>query len=160
MTKEQQRTLEIAVCGYLPYGLKFKYFCPYDHDNDRIGTIDGIDSLPNLHFFDENGSRVQIRKTCMPLLRPLSDLTATITHNGESFVPIELLVKGREVVFENGSFWYLKTESIVTGPEKWCGAEKQIELFDKLNEWFIDYRGLISQSLAISVHDLPENPYL
>lgn len=35
----------------------------------------------------------------------------------------------------------------------------QLDLFDKLNEWKIDYRGLIKHNLAISVEELEENPY-
>ena len=35
----------------------------------------------------------------------------------------------------------------------------QYQLFDYMNSLFIDYRGLIDANLAISVHDLPENPY-
>lgn len=45
--------------------------------------------------------------------------------------------------------------------------EKRIEplnivfrsIYDKLNEWMFDYRGLISAGLAIDVNTLPENPY-
>lgn len=37
--------------------------------------------------------------------------------------------------------------------------DKQIELFDLLNQWLIDYRGLIPAGLAKSVYDLKENPY-
>ena len=35
----------------------------------------------------------------------------------------------------------------------------QYQMFDMMNEYMIDYRGLIQKGLAISVHDLDFNPY-
>jgi len=32
-------------------------------------------------------------------------------------------------------------------------------IIEKLNSWFIDYRGLIPQNLAINVTTLDKNPY-
>lgn len=171
MTKEQHITLGVALCGHIPYGVKFKYFCPYNHENDRIGTIDGIDSLPNLHFFDENGSRVQIGKTCMPILHPLSDLTQPITHNGDTFTPI---VKAMEYYW--GDDREVKYEAPMPNDyvKAFLDGEEDSELWvhycemhecpawltGKLTEWMFDTNNLISQSLALSIHDLPENPYL
>ena len=34
-----------------------------------------------------------------------------------------------------------------------------VAIYDKLNAWMFDYRGLISTGLAIDVNTLPENPY-
>jgi hypothetical protein len=158
MTKEQHRILEISLCSYLPYGLKFKYFCPYDHENDRIGTIDGLDSLPNLHFFDENGSRVQIGKTCMPLLRPLSDLTKEITVGGRAFIPgIELFGENDEFGIEIGVTWQQMAKDFAE--QKLTDICVPLSFYESLNKWHLDYRGLIDQQLAVSIHDLPENPY-
>lgn len=149
MTKEQQRTLEIALCNYIPYGVKYKYFCPYDHENDRIGTIEGVDHLPKLYLFDENGYRVQLCKTAMLLLHPLSDLTKEITHNGESFVPMKELA-----AMCVGGF-----NSVAKAIEMVPVSLWPMWIIDKLTEWLFDYRGLINSGLAISIHDLPENPY-
>lgn len=35
----------------------------------------------------------------------------------------------------------------------------QVAILDRLAEWLFDYRGLIPAGLAVSVHDLPTNPY-
>ena len=74
-----------------------------------------------------------------PILRPMSDLTTEITHRGEKFVPLLALDK-------------LNCFPI-------SDTDKALRYYDKLNEWMFDYRGLISDGLAIDVNTLPENHY-
>ena len=107
-----------------------------------------------------------------PILRPISDLYKTITHNGKEIVPIVELSKIWEIEdawyfglnkiadidngsleFENGAFMILKRGFEFTP------TPNQIPLFDYLNELKIDYRGLIEAGLAIDCNTLEDNPY-
>jgi hypothetical protein len=111
-----------------------------------------------------------------PILRPLSDLYKTITHNGKEIVPIvecakialpdfEFLIGNKlcycednhrgliQFYMEEGAF---KTNFVDTG----YMIVNQIPLFDYLNSLKIDYRGLIDAEKAVSVYDLDINPFL
>ena len=78
-----------------------------------------------------------------PILRPLSEITKKIEHNGEKFVPNDMLLD-------------------------YYGDNIQKELPIKLNSfnlvmqliyWHFDIAGLIDRGEAIDVNTLPENPY-
>jgi hypothetical protein len=62
---------------------------------------------------------------------------------------------------KNGFFVYYSedVETIEETDNAMYRVEYGYEVVDLMTSWHIDYRGLIEQSLAISVHDLPENPY-
>ena len=60
-----------------------------------------------------------------PIVHPLSALTKPITHNGETFVPVEKLHLNREQVEE-----YLKKDL-------WIGQWWDYEKIEKLIEWHI-----------------------
>jgi len=73
-------TLELKyIASYLPFGLKgvFQVRDVFSNspEESRIKDL----RTDNVDFF---------RDFCKPLLRPLSDLTKEIEHNGERFVPI------------------------------------------------------------------------
>ena len=92
------------------------------------------------------------------VLRPLSDLTKEITVNGETFAPIHKLWKSGisdhiDWISGEREHW-IKTR----GHDRWLG-DIPFKTIEYLNQWHFDYRGLIDSGLAISVHDLPENPY-
>ena len=78
------KTLTIEhLSAYLPYGLKVSHgdsILPMTADSNDIGakwiSIGGILRINSL-----------CRTQWKPLLRPLSQLTETIEHNGEMFVP-------------------------------------------------------------------------
>jgi hypothetical protein len=81
-----KNTLELKdVIGYIPYGLKLcnsKEFIEYI--TDAVGCSDG-----NLNFRSEYGICKKVDGDKVnPILRPLSDLYKTITHNGKNIVPI------------------------------------------------------------------------
>lgn len=134
------KTLELKdICGYVPYGLKYLY------EGNTIGDVriqdykTTIDSLLCLNFIIK------------PILRPMSDITEEITHEGERFVPIDVLNdRERFIEFDTAGLLYT-----VGG----CMDSDWLMVFDKFHEWMFDYRGLISAGLAIDVNTLPENPY-
>ena len=135
---------------YIPYGLK-------------VETVDGIFEV------DGWGSEIGIfLKTMMyganaipaykPILRPLSDLTKEITHNGETFVPIDYL---------NGEFagkiprkfevnQTIRNPNIFFTLAEWISFKELHELFELLFSWHFDVFGLLDAGLAIDFNDLKE----
>jgi len=87
-----------------------------------------------------------------PLLRPLSDLTKEIEHNGEKFVPADELNKMVthyiEYVPLSGT-WMIGTNR--DGSISLNGAYRCRE---KLFEWHFDVFGLIDEGLAIDINTL------
>lgn len=94
-----------------------------------------------------------------PVLRPMSDLCKEITdrdyNDGKPFIPSDHLKELLDGDFEDclildcrikyspSEFWYSDMSAI-------------LDMFHQLK---FDYRGLIDAGLAISVHDLKQNPY-
>lgn len=124
-------------------------------------------------------------KDIKPILFPIDDLTEEIEFHGEKFIPLErialteigrvnlnnakILAKAssESSLFiarygnERGFLGYKSTGAFIAD-EKDIGIWTpyyQYQMFDMINEYMIDYRGLIQKDLAISVHDLDFNPY-
>lgn len=124
-------------------------------------------------------------KEVKPVLFPIDDLTEEIEFQGEKFIPLERMSqmeRGRlyldhgeilekassEKTFfiarygnERGFLGYKSTGAFIAD-EKDMGMwtpYHQYQMFDMMNEYMIDYRGLIKEGLAVSVHDLEVNPY-
>ena len=76
-----------------------------------------------------------------PCLRPLSDLTKEIEHNGEKFVPIEVLIPNYTLEYQE-TFIHAWKSDIENNYISW----KNIQL---LFEWHFDVFGLIDEGLAI-----------
>jgi hypothetical protein len=128
INKMETRKLEFKdIAGYLPYELYSK--------TGRTGLIPCLEYLQNPH-----SDRI--------VLRPLSDLYRTITHNGKEIIPIVEMQQmwSGEIPYNGGIVNY---EKIIN----------KFFLFDYLHELKIDYRGLIDAGLAIDMNTLNENPY-
>lgn len=161
----------IDIVGYLPYGL----YCWYG-ENIKAALMVGITDY-QIPIFEVG------RK---PILRPISDLRVEITergyNDGKPFVPILELANllGSPARYQ----WILNSDGCCAfSPEamdyfRWLEEEKsfihslsygdsstgyvicnQHEIYDLLHRLHFDYRGLIDAGLAVSVHDLPTNPY-
>ena len=168
------KTLELKdICGYLPYGLVFQ-------DKGRGVYLQLVNLLSAQKLIDKSHDYTEVG----PILRPMSDLTKEITHKGEKFVPLVELAKIalRDAIakrYYNDVDFVIKNDYVeIHGHYKFRYTHRgsfemcrtisdfdeltclhQCEIFDKLNEWMFDYRGLISAGLAIDVNTLPENPY-
>ncbi len=156
------RTLELKdFCGYMPHELFFVWSLNND-EKVEIRHFEKIMPPPSL---------------VKPVLRPLSDLDKTITHNGKKIVPIvELAALAHNAegwkydeeyeyaVSESRDFWFCY-DTLCCGIRLQTGygdnvmIDNCIALYDYLNELKIDYRGLIDDGLAVSVYDLENNPY-
>ena len=131
---------------YLPYGLKIKLH------NGNITTFQSI----SVSGFT-NG--ISWMKECKPILRPLSDLTKEIEHNGQKFYPCYNLF-GKpfcrthpklESSFVDGMLNELWLEN-EEGDIAQCSFTKVD--WDYLFEWHFDVFGLIDKGLAIDINNL------
>lgn len=170
---EKLELKDIAV--YLLYGMEFQR-----PDGKTILTACG--NLWTLIMSrGEDNIEYSSLSGCKPILRNIADITKEITHKGQTFVPIVELAKiasriyikdfkvkhvlvewcdvytecGCSFGFNNDEFYFF--HKTISGEEQL--TINQYELFDKLNEWFFDYRGLIEKGLAIDVNTLENNPY-
>lgn len=173
-------TLELKdICGYLPYGVKV-----YLDGKSYTVTKWKNGSNNNMLAQQDNGTSSLIfnsgRGDAKFILRPMSDLTKEIRQNGynnsKPFIPIVELA----CMLEPQGYWrvygawaadfgedgesciahlvYDEDHFVYTVDDEY-DTFNSVAIYDKLNAWMFDYRGLISAGLAIDVNTLPENPY-
>lgn len=132
------------IVGYLPYGL----YCWYG-ENIKAALMAGITDY-QIPIFEVG------RK---PILRPMSDLYVEITergyNDGKPFVPVKRL--GELLGSDYEDCLILDCRIKYSPSEVWYSD--MCAFFDLLHRLHFDHRGLIDAGLAVSVHDLPTNPY-
>lgn len=170
------------IAGYLPYGLKVMYknapkYGVFDSEVGKRRSSGGLS-----YYVEEN--EIPILRPTSDLYREITDKDY---NGGKPFVPIMELAKiaglsKLEVVeeecdhtFSVGVSQYM-CDDYVAYDFKWsddrCSfvlteedSNNAIEeygnyrLFDLLHQLKFDYRGLIDAGLAVSIHDLKQNPY-
>lgn len=140
----------------LPYGVKkIQWARCYGLDSPLIKEVE----LSNVESLIDGSSTAKIA------LFPLSALTREITVNGETFVPIERM----RDLYNNQSGSFISRLDYVDVCETFTlfGLEEDDSyevsmpylMYEFLHQHHIDYENLIPVGLAISVFDLPENPY-
>lgn len=125
------------LCAYLPHDLKIMF-----EGDDNVHSLVGVDITDRgAHvispYNDYGHARIE---DCMPVLRPLSDLTKPITHNGETFVPIERLKSLEDYVFGDDAFLSLY----------WMNMP--YEMCEMMLSWHFDIWGLLDAGLAIDLN--------
>ena len=132
------------IVGYLPYGL----YCWYG-ENIKAALMAGITDY-QIPIFEVG------RK---PILRPMSDIYVKITergyNDGKPFVPVKRL--GELLGSDYEDCLILDCRIKYSPSEVWYSD--MCAFLDLLHRLHFDYRGLIDAGLAVSVHDLPTNPY-
>lgn len=113
---------------YLPYGLKMYY-------RGRVYELRSL-SVIGMNLTD-------MHKT---ILRPLSDLTEEIEHNGERFVPVEKLEEMYGLTVE------AQEDKVLTLPI----TLEPYNLIRQLFEWHFDIFSLIENNLAIDINTLTD----
>lgn len=136
--------------AYLPHKLTIHNEHLYP---DHVSTLDGIWGDSAIHSEDKNGYFKEKLGSIKPILRPLSDLTREITHDGETFVPVEWFEIGDD---ENECPEY--TSGNITLIEDLCKVAEHNNTHDlqfmpygviqKLVEWHFDVFGLLGRGLA------------
>lgn len=147
--------LEIKhLAPYLPYGLKVqckRHWIKYGEQHTL--EVNGIAKSDEWQYEFYNGGNLMFAditaKGFKPILRPLSQLTETIEHNGEKFVPYHRLLE--YLIYKSYDGVRLYQNRINTNTLYWSDAQM-------LFEWHFDVFGLIENNLAIAVTD-ELNPY-
>jgi hypothetical protein len=127
---------------YLPYGLKVRFDVEKykdSHQHDLVGLeLDLVKVKTHIGIVLDFPEIERVK----PILRPLSDLTKEITHNGETFVPIE-------------EYHYLRFEEISNYKSGgiWLNHIHFRE-YNVLIELHFDVFGLIDNGLAIDINTL------
>ena len=134
-------TLE-HLAPYFPYGLKG--IVTDSSNNGSIETIIGLQGTEIITDFD--CIEMDIFK---PILRPLSDLTKEIEHNGEKFVPIEWFEEKYYTLDLHKQCLRLLEED----GENWINQSDYM-LVTQLLEWHFDLFGLLEAGLAIDINTL------
>ena len=136
---------------YLPYGLK----CKWNQSNPFIlvGLQKGNESVNNDLWTWKDGSRylTGYLYECKPILRPLSDLTNEIEHNGEKFIPMEYIMSMNSKSFKESLIKDRLTEALINDLKH---NRLQYKYCEKLFEWHFDVFGLIPEGLAIDINTL------
>ncbi len=143
----EQLTLE-HLAGYLPYGLKIrgKYPMPFGLEDD--GEYDKY-AYPLALRTISGCLRLQEK----PILRPLSDLTKPITHNGETFVPMDTLKRlGKN---KNLRDTYIQ-DSIDSIDTWWNSMLCPYWIVRLLFEWHFDIHNLIQHGLAVDLNTIEQ----
>jgi len=172
----------------LPYRLKCLYigsdgFYKSDTLKDDYSyetNLHGI--IGYCYYFKEDFNDIELieEDKFKPILRPLSDLTKTINHNGDEFVPMIRLAKigigdynfrigttvggDKYVYYVDGDFVFSNnqfTNRLYTkgGNSTTYKSAPQFELLLKLIEWHFDMDGFIEKGEAIDANILDINPY-
>lgn len=137
---------------YLPFG--FKVLRAY---NKEIMLLNGISApytieavelynYENCALLAFGGGKIDEYDDFKPILRPLSDLTKEIEHNGEKFVPYIKLYNDypRLTKSEIGFLNDLIDKTL----------EIEYRIVQKLLEWHFDIHNLIENGLAININTL------
>jgi len=143
---------------YLPYGLKVKkrsiiYNVAY-LSTKLVAVIS-----PKGYGEVEKISWDYASDIIKPILRPLSDLTKEIEHNGEKVVPIEQLDYGSCIAYDShvmeDSFIqvYDDDENTIALIETDMMPYNHYAIIQQLFEWHFDVFGLIEAGLAIEKKD-------
>ena len=153
---------------YLPYGLQVKYNdCIYK--KTHIATLsgvsnDGIETTYKRRFKGCSGDYISFKGRnnivvlgVKPILRPLSDLTKEIEHNGERFVPVEYFEIGDDdnytYEFDSGNIKLIqKLKTISKYNVQFDIKFLPFEIVNTLISWHFDVFGLIEQGLAIDIN--------
>lgn len=160
---------------YLPYKIK----CAFYGEDSECGEFYGISSISDIDILNgfvvadipKIGNCEFTFRDFKPILHPLSDLTKEITVGGETFVPIEELLKlnypksvktGRysEIEIDTNGYpmAYYKYNSTKYITIRTFSVPDKLEywIVQKLLEWHFDVFGLIESGLTIDINSLDE----
>jgi hypothetical protein len=150
LKKFKTMKLEIKhLAPYLPY--KICGVCEGEH---AIELVLGV--YENEIITDIDGTTYDNFK---PILRPLSDLTKEIEHNGEKFVPIEWFEIGDDdnwfYEFDSGNIRLIKNLATISKHNLSHDIKfLPFAVTQQLIEWHFDVFGLIENKLAIDINTI------
>lgn len=156
MTKDFEQFISLSLPYELRvtawYGKSDLFFKLHPYLDAAIYPADG-EHLSIGNFFEENLEDKSGEIMHKPILRPLSDLVNTITHNGEEFIPVEWL----EDMYYTLDL-HKQVMMLINDTPDWVN-QLDFMLVMHLIEWHFDIYDLIGEGLAVNVNDLIVNPY-
>lgn len=159
MTPEQKELLIKDLCARLPYGVRGRdrFFDEKDMTSVIVGiTYDDTCDTYLAHYEDGNVGLISGIDEFKPILFPLSAINEYLDINGEQ-ICVRYLIEGN---FKHSFYIESDGDIDIEGSEaSYVYLEEYSFIIDTFNRYHIDYRDLIGKGLAISVFDLPENPY-
>jgi hypothetical protein len=172
---DQKRELKLEdLVGYLPYGLKVLVDIsgfPKSHWLRQISTtaIEPLIGCKKGKFYI-GGDKIDIDSyyDFKPLLRPLSDITKEIEHNGKTIYLLVLLAERNGIKLDsfscisNGQYITFEYTSQAT---RFVRTQNKILIYldcsqnpqyvnDFLLKWHFDIYGLIEAGLAVNLNDI------
>lgn len=147
-------TLE-HLAPYLPYGIRVTV-----GKTERNLTAISLDS-PFVFVSAWKGSREKEMlsiEDIKPILRPVSDLTKEIEHNGKRFIPIEWFEIGDDesenwFSFDHGNINLINDLNNISTHKVYHDINfLPYAVVQKIIEWHFDVFGLIEKGLAISTN--------
>ena len=160
------------LAAYLPYGVKANFTRRmFERNNvDLMGLTIAYNESCKEHFIMKSDVTYGLNHIQL-LLRPLSDLTTEIEHNGEKFVPMKELLKIKhkkwfdehtdsrysEIVVEDvpsyskAFFKYMATLEVIIF--KGSIFMEEYWIVQKLLSWHFDIYNLIEEGLAIDIKE-------
>lgn len=138
------------LAAYLPYGLKVKT------DSLGIFKVNGSRKIPSGKIsILTNDTHIGFLQEIQLVLRPLSDLSKEIEHNGQKFVPIEILKEIFNCNIEDFDIDEKLNLNVFNRFEYFNIAFTDIlEMIEKLHSWLFDTQGLIEAGLAVNYNEI------
>lgn len=150
------RTLELKdIVGYLPYDLR----CLVSKWNEPQCLFGA--KANGIYFFGEIGIADLCLDDIKPILHPMSDISKEIIVKGynkeQPFIPV---IKIAEFCNPHMTGWKIDGKGRAytrdNGWPQWVSPEQvemaTFDIFDLLNKWHFDYRGLIDEGLAVDIN--------
>ena len=138
---------------YLPYGVK-----SMDVNTNEVRLVTLLHATYDRETVGHNHLIYDglLMSKHLLVLHNLSDLTKPITHEGQTFVPVDALNSDGEVAFEYGKNAYGKDYLCFYYADGLDSLSfSDIEgIRSKLLEWHFDVFGLIDKNLAIDINTL------
>lgn len=131
------------LAAYLPYGVNLSV--------ELFGGLDSVIPLVSQNPYSDIRIGIPIGQVehygARLILRPLSDLTREITHNGETFVPMDRLDPVLRLVHNK----YVND----WGAVGWMDVDSwPYPLVKQLHSWHFDTFGLLESNLAIDINTI------
>lgn len=146
MLQQDKDLLIKDLCARLPYGVKvIEYGEIYPANLHNISSI-----ATTIQVYESHSDSIK------PILFPLSAIFEYLDINGEA-IRIGGIIQDN---FQHSFYIENDGDVDIEGSEaSYVFLEEYSFILDAFNKYHIDYRDLIGKGLAISVFDLPENPY-
>lgn len=146
VTMKDQLTIE-HLAPYLPYGLKLQYHGREIGELTRLSDIKEYDDI-KLSIDWQDSEHIWMFK---PILRPLVDLAKEITHNGETFIPVDILFPKNEYDTDFDRRVAIECLNLQSAIHFSC---TYFSVVQKLISWHFDVFGLIDKGLAVDINTL------